>query len=315
MAYSLLFGVARLVLVPLVLVWLFGQVIGFGWWSSSVVVPAWILSALFVNQIALAIFALRMGCVLQLWLIKIRWIAMLRIHLQSMFYFFVLPMTVGLEISRFVKIRAIQPGASAGALAGALLLDRVLGAGSALALALLCLPFVSVALPYRLSPLLIGLGAAALSLIAAGLAVWPRTRRLAVKVWLSTDGRRLHVAGLFVLSVAMHAVFAWGVQLAGRGIGLPIAFIDTCFAVAGGMLLVAIPVSLAGLGPAEAGAAALFFALGYEPAVAIAAGGLPYLARLVGAAQGGLWELFEGGTGALVAMRRIIARRELPQSP
>ena len=75
------------------------------------------------------------------------------------------------------------------------------------------------------------------------------------------------------------------------------------------MLLVAIPVSLAGLGPAEAGTAILFMALGYEASIAIVAGALPYLARLIGALEGGIWEIVEGGASALVATKRTIIER------
>jgi hypothetical protein len=48
----------------------------------------------------------------KLFQVRIGWLSALRIHLQSMFYLFALPMTIGLEIARFIKIRQIEPAAN-----------------------------------------------------------------------------------------------------------------------------------------------------------------------------------------------------------
>lgn len=311
--YYPLLGALRLIIVPAILIWLIGQLMAFEWWRPSAVSLTLLGLALLINQLALVTFAARMRSVLWLFGIGIDRLAALRIHLQSMFYFFILPMTVGLEIARFLKIRVINPSASVSGLSGALLLDRMLGAASALALAVVCLPFVNLSVRFDLLPTVIWLCLAGIALLTCAILLWPGVRRLLLKAWRLTKGRRLALIGLFVLSVLMHALFSWAVQLTGRSLGLPITFGDTCFAVAGGMLLVAIPVSLAGLGPAEAGAVALFAALGYDLPVAIAAGALPYFLRLVGAVEGGIWEFAEGGASALEATRRSIKQRGLPQ--
>ena len=269
-------GALRLVLVPALLVWILGRIGGLDGSRFALAEPLWLLLGLAVNQLALAVFAARLQWVLRLCAVRIGWLTALRIHLQSMFYFFAVPMTVGLEIARFVKIRAVDPQASKAGLTTALLLDRLLGAAAALGL---------------------------------GLLLWPRFRGWLAQVWALTRGRRLGLAALFWLSMAMHVLFAAGVQFAARAFGLPVSLADTVFAVAGGMLLVAVPVSLAGLGPAEAGAAGLFVAFGYTPAVAITAGALPYLARLVGALEGGVFEIVESGTATIAATRRLIAER------
>ncbi len=174
---------------------------------------------------------------------------------------------------------------------------------------MLCLPLVRTRIPFETSPawILSALGAAAA--LGLGLLLWRRSRGWLAQSWRLTQGRRLGLVALFVLSMAMHVLFAAGVQFAARAFGLPVSLADTVFAVAGGMLLVAVPVSLAGLGPAEAGAAGLFVAFGYTPAVAITAGALPYLARLVGALEGGLGEIVESGTATLSATRRLIDER------
>jgi hypothetical protein len=264
--------------------------------------------ALLINQAALGMFAARMRSVLRYANIEIGWISALRIHLQSVFYFFVLPMSVGIEVARFFKICAIEPTTPPKIVAGALLLDRLLGAVSALALAVVCLAFVHFTVPSRV----IWPCAAGAAFMAIGVLAWPRFRRILQTIWNFTRGGEAGLLALFALSMIIHALFAWGIQLGGRGLGLPLTFADTCFAVSGGKLLVALPISLAGIGPAEAGAAA---AVGYEPSIAIAAGTLPYLARLAAAAQGGIWELLETGPAAVVATRRMMLQHQLPQAP
>jgi uncharacterized membrane protein YbhN (UPF0104 family) len=304
------FGALRLVGVPALLIWLLTQVTG-ATLSSSVLsdVPS-LVAGFVVNQIALCVFAARMQLVLGLFGIGIGWAHALRIHLQSMFYFFALPMTVGLEVSRFLKIRQVAPAATVVQTSSALLVDRLLGAGSALATAALCIPFVRAAIAPDLRGwtwLLAGL--LALGAASGLLLLWPRARRLLTDAWRLTHGRRRGLVGLLALSMIMHALFAAGVLLVAKGIGLPLGFVDTLFAVAGGMLLVALPVSVAGLGPAEAGTAGLFVAMGYALPVALAASTLPYLLRLVGALEGAAWEFIESGVATATAMRRLAQRQ------
>ena len=144
-------GVFRLVAIPAGVLWAFMHAAQFGWRDTAPVNPVWVLIALVANEVALLIFAARMRLLLRLFKMKIGWVAAVRIHFQSMFYYVAVPMTVGLEISRFMKIQAIDPSASKPGLAAALLIDRCIGALAALALALLCLPgltFVS-ALPVQ----------------------------------------------------------------------------------------------------------------------------------------------------------------------
>ena len=301
-------GALRLVVVPALLVWILGQVRIDGS-PLTVTEPLWLLFGLAVNQLALAVFAARLQWVLRLCAIRIGWLSALRIHLQSMFYFFAVPMTIGLEVARFVKIRAIEPQASTAGLTTALLLDRLLGAGSALAVAVLCLPLVWTRIPLDVSPAWLPIALGAAMALGFGLLLWPRFRTWLAHIWQLTQGRRLGLAALLVLSIVMHVLFAAGVQFAARAFGLPVSLTDTIFAVSGGMLLVVVPVSLAGLGPAEVGALGLFVACGSTPAVALAAAGLPYLARLVGALQGGLWEIVESGTATVAATRRLIDQR------
>jgi uncharacterized membrane protein YbhN (UPF0104 family) len=308
---ALVLAVLRLVLVPAALIWIITQAVGAGWASHTSWDPSLLLLGLAVNQIALAVFATRMQLVLRLFDVRIAWLPALRIHLQSMFYFFALPMTVGLEIARFIKIRQLQPGATMLQMSSALLIDRLLGAGSALVVGLLCLPFVNLNAPVTV-PAWGWLAAAGGALAVAGGAALlvPRSRQLIGDAWRLLSGRGPGIVGLFAVSLIMHVIFAAGVHVLAAGLGLPLAFVDTLFAVAGGLLLVAIPVSLAGLGPAEVGAAGLLLMMGYAPTVALVAGALPYLARLLGALEGAAWEFAESGSSAIVATRGLLAGRQ-----
>lgn len=309
-ARSLVFGALRLILVLAAIVWTLLGYADLQWRSPEVAKPVLLAAGLAVNQLALAVFAVRMQLVLKVLKVQISWGAALRIHLQSMFYFFVLPMSVGLEVSRFVKIRRIQPTATLAQLSSALLFDRLIGAGSASAVALLCLPFVTVIIPPAFpSWAWIAGGAVTGLIVALALGSSRRARELMIRAWRIADGHWPTLGVVFVISMAMHLIFAVAVQLLAKSIALPLSFLDTIFAVSGGMLLVAIPVSLAGLGPADAGAAGLLIAAGYPAVIAATAAILPYLARLVAAIEGAAWEMIEGGSSAVAATRRLFFER------
>lgn len=84
--------------------------------------------AIVVNQLALWVFSLRMRSVLEAFDIQISRLQAHKIHLQSVFYYFVLPMTIGLEMSRYVKVKAlVGDGLKPLMLGAALLADRIAG--------------------------------------------------------------------------------------------------------------------------------------------------------------------------------------------
>jgi uncharacterized membrane protein YbhN (UPF0104 family) len=308
-ARTFFFGALRLIGVPAALIWILAEVAGATWGSLTLTDTGALVLGFVVNQVALCLFAVRMQFVLRAFEIQLGWLAALRIHLQSMFYFFALPMTVGLEIARLVKVRQVYPSATVLQASSALLLDRLLGAGSALAMLILCWPFVRITV-FSSAPGWVWLAGA--GLLAAGgtsLLLSRKVRHLAREAWSLMRGRWLGMSALFALSMLMHVVFAAGVQFIGTGLGLPLTLADTAFAIAGGMLFLAIPVSFAGLGPAEAGVAGVFLAMGYPASAALATGALPYLARLVGALEGAVWELLESGSVTIAAMRRLIVQR------
>jgi hypothetical protein len=259
--------------------------------------PALVAAALLVNQLALLLFAARMRLALRVFGIALGTLQALRVHLQSVFYFFVLPMTVGLEIARFAKIRALAgPSTDPGGLAYALLADRLVGAAAALLIALAAAPFVDVAGTVGWRPLAAGwpwLVAAAV--VGATLLLHGRVRAHAREIVAVLRAGRAPLAGCLAISLATHACFAFAVHLAARAANVEITPLQTVFAVSAGMLFVVIPVSFAGVSPVEAASLGVLLAMGLPVEQATVFALIVYLAKLVAAFEGGAWEVAEGG--------------------
>ena len=134
-----LMPLGKLVVVPLLL-WMIGRNALPGAGVGAITADyVYIVIALVANQAALYVFAVRMHITLGIFGIPISSFQAQRIHLQSVFYYFALPMTVGLEVSRFAKVRyLVGDGVSGLTLGSALLLDRLIGAVAALSITVEC---------------------------------------------------------------------------------------------------------------------------------------------------------------------------------
>jgi hypothetical protein len=138
----------KLVVAPVGLIWLVTSLFTDKLFSATN--PIWpLLSiALILNQLALTMFAFRMRMALRAFGIDVSLYQAQRIHLQSMFYFFVLPMTVGLEAARFGKIKYLLNAQTSGiGLASSLLVDRLIGALAAVLLAIAVWPMLDFQIP------------------------------------------------------------------------------------------------------------------------------------------------------------------------
>lgn len=260
-----------------------------------------LLAAVLANQMALALFALRMRQALHAFRIEIGFMQAMRVHLQSMFYFFALPMTVGLEIARFTKIRnAARDQPNAAPLTLALLADRMLGALAALALGSALLPFMTMHADVAWNATW-----AACAIAAAVIAplAWPwARRRFGDRLRASTAMLKSAGPGLLAASataIATHAVFAAAVWLAARAAHVEITFMQTLFFVSAAMLFVVIPLSFAGVSPVEAAGFGILVAMGIAPQEAGIVVLMTYLAKVVAAFEGAAWEMYEGGWDAL----------------
>lgn len=268
-----------------------------------------LLAALAVNQVSLGLFAARMQLAMRVFDVPLTLLQALRVHLQSMFYFFVLPMTVGLEIARFAKIRSLLgERVAAGALTYALLADRLVGAVAALALALALLPFMRFESLARWSAdgasWLVWSAAGA---TVAGLALMSRrVREHAAKLFALLRSEHRRLASSFGIALVTHASFALAIYLAAIGTGIPIGLPQALFAVSAAMLFVVVPVSFAGVSPVEAANFGVLIAMGFTVEQAGVFTFIVYAAKLVAAIEGAAWEIAEGGRH----LSRLVKTRE-----
>jgi uncharacterized membrane protein YbhN (UPF0104 family) len=268
--------------------------------------PIGLAAALVVNQLALALFAFRMQLALRAFRITLPYWPMVRVHLQSMFYFFVLPMTVGLEIARFGKLRAIAPDrVPIPSLTYALLADRIIGAAAALAIAVAALPAVTLAsgLDWAGAWALLAAGGGALAALVV--AHHFAKRRLGPDAPAFRDALPW-LASTFAVACVTHVCFASGVYLAAGAMHVDIGLMQAVFACSAAMLFVVVPVSFAGVSPVEAATVAVCMALGLPLEQATTVALVSYLAKLVAAFEGGAWEFMEGGSEAT---RALFARK------
>jgi uncharacterized membrane protein YbhN (UPF0104 family) len=303
---AILLAVLRILVVAGGLVYLISRV-NDGPAPATLIAPFALVAALTVNQIALTLFAVRMRAVLALIDVDLTFMDSIRIHLQSMFYFFIVPMTVGLELARFLKIRSVAPQVDRLKLSVALVFDRLVGAGSALLIALVLLAFMPRPL-ITPSPLwaLAALGGAAVAFFAAR--ALPRLRRAVVESLALVRERPGSLLRILAVSVAMHMTSAIAILLASAAFGIAIDLFQTLFAVCGGMILMIVPVAFGGFGPADAGATGLLVLLGRPSGVAVTVAALIFAARLIGGLQGGIWEIADSGVEAISRLR--VDRRE-----
>jgi uncharacterized membrane protein YbhN (UPF0104 family) len=272
--------------------------------------PYLIAAALAVNQVALLLFAARMRLALAAFGVLLTLGQALRVHLQSVFYFFVLPMTVGQEIARFAKVKAIV-GSAAGnmPLALALLVDRVVGAVAALAIALTLAPFVDFAGLERWGGLTAWVPWIALVAILLGAALSRRRIRIEARRIagaLRAGGRG--IGACLAVSIATHVSFAVAVHLAALGANVSIDFVQSLFAVSAAMLFVVIPVSFAGVSPVEAASVGVLVGMGLPLEQAAVFAFIAYAGKLVAAFEGGAWEIAEGGSH----LARLLAKPAKP---
>lgn len=287
---------AKLFLVPIFL-WVISQNILAEYDVNLLKIDSlFIFPAIIANQIALSLFALRMHVMLGIFGIKISRLQALRIHLQSVFYFFALPMTVGLEAARFAKVKSIVgEGATAITLGSALLADRLIGALAALLLAAALVPLMNFKILFQwdmrsLFAVFIGSGGLIfLMFLHRGLRSYIRK----IARLIRSGQRRLWVA--IITSISTHLFFAFGIYLAALGADLQISFFQTLFIISAAMLFVVFPVSFAGVSPVEAATFGVLLSLGVSMEHAIVFVLISYVAKLIAAFEGGGWELYEGG--------------------
>lgn len=286
----------KLTLVPLLL-WMIARNALTGMGVGSFAADYFLIGiALMANQIALYVFAVRMHMVLGIFGIPISSFQAQRIHLQSVFYYYALPMTVGLEVSRFAKVRYLVGGGVSGlTLGSALLLDRLIGAVAALAITVALLPFVSIRIVANWSAYWLLAIPLSLAALATSWYYRRRVRELLSRTLGLIMGNKRQLWATLFIAVLTHIFFAYGVFAGGEAFSLHIPFVQTLFVVSSAMLFVVLPVSFAGISAVEAASFGVLVALGQPEKQALIFVLITYFAKLVAAVEGACWEIFDGG--------------------
>jgi len=297
----------KLVFVPAAFGWLLTQYIDYKQ-VFLLSFDSWLLlAALLVNFLALLLFATRMRIILDVFDAKISLFQAFRIHLQSMFYFFILPMTVGLEAARFAKVKKIiDRPLNEITLGSALLFDRFIGAGTALFLSLLLFPFLNFKMKIEWNAwLLLGIFILALGFIWL-LFLHSKIRYYIKKIFMLCHLGQKGLLFATEVSIVTHIFYAFSLYLAAKSVHLDISFLQTLFALTAAMLCLIFPISLAGASPVEAATLGVLLALKIPMDQALIFVLLSYLAKFMAALLGGIWEFYEDSEAVF---RRLLAKR------
>jgi hypothetical protein len=261
-----------------------------------------------LNQAALFAAALRLRSTLAAFGVRLTAGQAMAIHLRSLFYFFFVPLSVGLEVSRYLDIRRLDADVPARTLVLVLLLDRVLGLVAAVAA---LAAFAYLVLPASVWAQINGrwlvLGALAVLAAGGGLVLLHRPWRER-----ATDLLRVLRAGSVrllvpvLLSLLALALVCASVYVVAAASGWAAGFAEIAFALSASLLGMALPLSLLGVTVGEATGVGVMALLGLAPALAVMLVSLAYVGRLLGAVQGAALEL-HGGV-------RVLRRQAAPGS-
>lgn len=250
-----------------------------------------LLPGALAGALSVGLFALRFRLVMAATGIDLARRQALRITTLATFYHFFVPLAAGADLTKFVKLRGVAPAARPLQLAGAIVLDHVIGLVTLLVMALvlgLALAPASLALDPR------ALGVAVIA-GACALVVMLRRRGHAVAMHHREAAReplrRRELLAAILLSALMQCALAAAVWIGSRGWAIEVGYLDILLVLTTSLMLQAIPCNLAGVGAADLAGTGLYLALGLTPAAALLLVSLLYCYRLLAAVGGGLWDL------------------------
>lgn len=222
--------------------------------------------------------------------ITIPFFNVVKIHLQSQFYFFCIPV-VGMDAARFLKIKnSCNFSITNSSMAKVLIYDRLAGIMGALIVSFACLPFLRTS-AYIVA--LIIVSALTFLIIAASLTIMlARFTRLKAILGSVKERKRLNaLVKLILVEGAISSAFlSISVVLGGLALGLEFDPIVVVLGASVAMLANAVPINLLGLGPSEFAMGSIFILLGISVEVSLALVSLSFLGRLIGAFEGAFLE-------------------------
>ncbi len=258
-----------------------------------------LFATLVMTQMSLVLVAIRFH--ISLWTMGIH-IPSLRsalIALQSLFYFFFVPMSAGTELSRWLKVKSAAPQATHFSALAAIVLDRVTAIAACLAISLVSLSIVELhgvqltdVSKWPVHPTIVVI--VFLAVAITGIFIAQRRGLIAQMKSVLHEARSRMWRSLWVItaiSLAIQLFAAVELWLLAQWLGIDLGLSAIALGVTGGALASVIPISLAGAGPAELGAGLLFAAVGASIEEAVVLTTLLYFIKLLGALQGGVLEI------------------------
>jgi uncharacterized membrane protein YbhN (UPF0104 family) len=288
-------AILKFLIVPGFLIFMIAEIQEIYFGKSTLVID-WSVAilSLTLHQFALLLFAIRMRQTLLLFNIRISQYQSIRISLQSMFYYFLVPMSAGIEVARYVKLRKLQPELTSVQLSVAVLADRAVGLLSVIVLLLCVLPNlvtfnVSSGLLWTLLSFII-------LVLILSLAVCRSTWFKRVISLIDSNKGLLRSHALLPLLTSLLSTFFSAIALwsAAVALGVESSFVNILAGFLIAILGTAVPIGFFGVGAGEALGGASFIALGFGFLDALMLVTIGYAFRLYSALQGGVLEIVDG---------------------
>ena len=251
-----------------------------------------LFAGLALSWLSMLAYALRFRAVMATAGFAIGFVQALRLLTLSVFVHFFVPMSVGSEMTKFLRLRALSPGRGSLAQASALVLDHAVGFVVLLAMTLALLAWRDPLGLGRAWPLGVACVLGALTLLAGHLA--RASVRFGAAIAAASAQVLAHKPQLtmgLVGSAAMHLLLATAVLVGARDTGIAIAWPELLLVLVGAGMLQMLPLNVAGVGAGDVAGTGLYLALGLSLPDALTLVSLLYCYRLAMAAVGGLWEL------------------------
>ena len=251
-----------------------------------------VLLGFFISQVALFLYSLRFRLVMKSTGITLKIIDAFRINTFAVFYHFFTPLSMGADLTKFIKLKRNHDSASHRITS--IIFDHVVGICS--------LVVLSTTLFILRKPDLGELslrgnssleGAAVCVLIITVIIFRKDIKNIYEKMMLSIKGNWSLIFVAFCFSIIMHMTLAAGIFVGSHGIGVTIQYIDILFVLSLSMILQSVPVSVLGVGATEVASVAIYTAIGLPITTALLLVTLLYTYRLITSVAGGIWQLLE----------------------
>ena len=251
-----------------------------------------LIGGLVLSLISFVAYAMRFRLALRIAGAPIGITAAIKLNALTMFYRFFIPLALGAELTRYLKLRGLLPTTSTRTMVTGIALDHLLGTVALLA--------ISTTLMIALQPFdvqiewlelgLLGLGLSLFIAYAARRFMLPTKSMLGA--WLAQARQHLGaLAAASLWSLFTQILLAAAVFVGSYRWGVAIDYWKILLVLTGSFLLQLVPISLVGIGAADLAGTGLYVALGLSVAEAVLLVSLMYCYRIVIAVIGGLWDL------------------------